>query len=86
MTYWPLEPLSKNIPLAKGHLHEEDAVVLPAVVEGPASRPLVLLALVYAFGLPMLGLQEKAGCLMFSQLRLHAGSNHYMLPTSLLSG
>jgi hypothetical protein len=56
----------------------------PAVVEGPASRPLVLLALVYAFGLPMLGLQEKAGCLMFSQLRLHAGSNHYMLPTSLL--
>ena len=25
-----------------------------------------------------------AGCLMFSQLRLHGGSNHYLLPTSLL--
>ena len=54
------------------------------VVERQANRRLVSIALLYAFGLPMLGLQEKAGCLMFSQLRLHGGSNHYLLPTSLL--
>merc|ERR1719181_1900798 len=54
------------------------------VVEGPGYKRLTVVALVYAFGLPMLGLQEKAGCLMFSQLRLHGGSNHYLLPPSLL--
>jgi len=52
--------------------------------EGPALRWLVALALLYAFALPVAGLQEKAGCLMFSQLRLHGGSNHLLLPTSLL--
>ena len=38
-----------------------------AVREGPSSRCLVGIALFYAFALPVLGLQEKAGCLMFSQ-------------------
>ena len=52
--------------------------------EKPAMPWLVVLALVYAFALPVLGLQEKGGCLMFSQLRLHGGSNHLLLPTSLL--
>ena len=46
------------------------------IVEGGVYKKLVGLACVYAFVLPMLGLQEKAGCLMFSQLRLHGGSNH----------
>ena len=55
-----------------------------AVVEGPPFRRLFGVAVVYALLLPVLGLQEKAGCLMFSQLRLHGGSNHYLLPTSLL--
>ena len=57
------------------------------VVEPPprrASRGLLALAVAYAFGLPILGLQEKAGCLMFSQLRMHGGSNHLLLPTALL--
>ena len=53
------------------------------VVEGPVYRKAIWIAMIYAFVLPMLGLQEKAGCLMFSQLRLHGGSNHYLLPTSL---
>jgi len=39
----------------------------------------------YAFLLPALGLQERGGCLMFSQLRLHGGSNHLLgAPTGLL--
>lgn len=45
---------------------------------------LIGLAAVYAFVLPAAGLQEKAGCLMFSQLRMHGGSNHFLLPTGLL--
>ena len=48
-------------------------------------RPMAALALLYAFAMPMLGLQERGGCLMFSQLRFHAGSNHLLgLPTGLL--
>lgn len=39
----------------------------PKAVEGPSYPKLVGVALVYAFALPTLGLQEKAGCLMFSQ-------------------
>ena len=52
--------------------------------EAPASSRQIGLSLFYAFALPVLGLQEKAGCLMFSQLRLHGGSNHFLMPTSLL--
>lgn len=51
---------------------------------GKRNVPLVSVAFVYAFILPILGLQEKGGCLMFSQLRMHGGSNHYLLPTALL--
>ena len=51
---------------------------------GGGQRAMVAVALLYAFALPVVGLQEKGGCLMFSQLRLHGGSNHYLLPTSLL--
>ena len=46
--------------------------------------PMAALAFVYAFLWPMLGLQERGGCLMFSQMRLHGGSNHLLgLPTGL---
>jgi len=55
-----------------------------AIAEGPGYARLLTVAVVYAMLLPVLGLQEKAGCLMFSQLRLHGGSNHFILPTSLL--
>ena len=51
---------------------------------GRACRAQVALAFFYAFLMPIIGLQEKGGCLMFSQLRLHGGSNHLLLPTSLL--
>ena len=51
----------------------EDAGVV-ATPPRRASRGLLALAVAYAFGLPILGLQEKAGCLMFSQLRMHGGS------------
>ena len=55
-----------------------------ALREAPVSTRQITISLVYAFLLPVLGLQEKSGCLMFSQLRLHGGSNHLVLPTSLL--
>ena len=55
-----------------------------ALREAPVSTRQITVSLVYAFLLPVLGLQEKSGCLMFSQLRLHGGSNHLVLPTSLL--
>ena len=48
------------------------------------SYSMTILAVSYAFLLPILGLQERGGCLMFSQLRLHAGSNHALFPTALL--
>lgn len=49
-----------------------------------ANRPMVALAFTYAFVLPALGLQERGGCLMFSQLKLHGSTNHPFLPTGLL--
>jgi len=79
---------SPRLASAKAKAGVEDEVAegkpVKGVAEGPAYPRLTLLALLYAFVLPILGLQEKAGCLMFSMLRLHGGSNHYMLPTSLL--
>ena len=63
---------------------KDGAEASPPSRDGPWSRVQVAAAVFYAFGMPVLGLQEKGGCLMFSQLRLHGGSNHYVLPTSLL--
>lgn len=62
------------------------AAAMPPCFREPAksSKLHVGAALVYAFALPVFGLQEKGGALMFSQLRMHGGSNHYFLPTALM--
>jgi len=58
------------------------------VVSGAGGRMrhafFVLVAATYAFGLPLLGLQDLGSCNMYSNLRLHGGSNHLLLPTGLL--
>ena len=42
-------------------------------------------AAVYAFALPVLGLQEIGSCTMFSNMRVHGGSNHVLgVPTGML--
>jgi hypothetical protein len=38
----------------------------------------------YAFGSIMVGLQEEATPNMFANLKVHGGSNHFLLPTGLL--
>jgi hypothetical protein len=48
-------------------------------------RPaLVLLALAYAFGGPLLGIHDLGACNMYSNLRMYAGTNHLFLPTGLI--
>ena len=47
------------------------------------SRALVWAAALYAFALPMLG-ADMGTPNMFSNLRMHGGSNHLLLPTGLL--
>jgi hypothetical protein len=42
------------------------------------------IAFFYAFGCIALGLQEEATPNMFSNLKVHGGSNHFILPTGLL--
>lgn len=73
--------------LAAQRQRDEDAEGARLASSGFAhtwQRLMVAFSLVYAFVLPILGLQERGGCLMFSQLRLHGGSNHLLLPTGLL--
>jgi hypothetical protein len=41
-------------------------------------------ALFYSFGGLMLGLQEQSTPNMFANLKVHGGSNHFLLPTGLL--
>ena len=42
-------------------------------------------AAVYAFALPVLGLQEIGSCTMFANMRVHGGSNHVLgVPTGVL--
>ena len=35
----------------------------------------------YALGMPMLGIIDVGACTMFSHIKLHGGSNHYISPT-----
>jgi hypothetical protein len=44
----------------------------------------VLVAFYYSFGSIILGLQEEHTCNMFANLKIHGGSNHYLVPTGLL--
>jgi hypothetical protein len=44
----------------------------------------VSVAFFYAFGSIILGLQEEHTCNMFANLKIHGGSNHYLVPTGLL--
>ena len=44
----------------------------------------VFLAGLYALGLPFLGLIDVGACNMFSHLKVHGGSSHYLLPTGLV--
>ena len=44
----------------------------------------VFLAAFYAIGMPLFGLIDVGGCIMFSHLKLHGGSNHLLLPAGLL--
>lgn len=62
------------------------AAAMPPCFKEPAksNKFHVGAALMYALALPVFGLQEKGGALMFSQLRMHGGSNHYFLPTALM--
>jgi hypothetical protein len=45
---------------------------------------LVGMSFFYSFGMPMLGLIDVGGPLMFSHIKMHGGSNHYFLPTGLI--
>lgn len=53
-----------------------------------ANLLLLSLAAVYAFGLPILGLQDIAACGMFANMHFvttaYTGSNHFVVPTGLL--
>ena len=42
-------------------------------------------ATLYGFGGPLLGAQDLGASNMYSNLRMHGGSNHYLLPTDLLA-
>ena len=44
----------------------------------------VCFAAFYAIGMPVLGLGDVGMCNMFSHLKVHAGSSHYILPTGIL--
>lgn len=44
----------------------------------------IFVAFFYSFGTIILGLQEEATCNMFANLKIHGGSNHYLVPTGLL--
>ena len=52
------------------------------------SSALVVVAAIYAFGLPVLGLQDMAACNMFANLHgptaVFTGANHYLVPCGLL--
>ena len=58
-----------------------------AAAAAPASirTPLVVLAALYAFAGPILGVQDVGACNMYSNLRAHGGSNHLLVPTLLLA-
>eukprot|EP00435_Cladocopium_sp_Y103_P039438 s1307_g10.t1 len=45
---------------------------------------LLVLTVVYAFLLPVLGLQHMASCSMYANLKHYGGSNHLVVPTGLL--
>lgn len=70
--------------------HNDDAKRAPRPPAPPApavkraQRACTAMALVYAFGLPVLGLQDMGNVHMFANLRTHGGSNHLLLPTGLL--
>lgn len=49
-----------------------------------ARRSLVAVAAIYAFGLIPLGVHDQGQPHMYANLRLHGGSNHYVVPTGLL--
>ena len=44
---------------------------------------LIGLAVVYAFGGPLIGFQDLGACNMYSNLRMHGGSNHLLVPTNI---
>eukprot|EP00965_Chrysotila_dentata_P090318 2980291-Pleurochrysis_carterae.AAC.1 len=50
----------------------------------PHPNPFELPPAFFSLSPPLSLPQERGGCLMFSQLRLHAGSNHRLLPTAML--
>lgn len=60
------------------------APATPPAPSPPESRAVrwvfVSLAAVYSFALPALGLQDQGAPNMYSNLRMHGGSNHYLVP------
>lgn len=56
----------------------------PQLVPRATKGVQLLLACAYAFGLPALGLQDVMATNMFSNLKVHGGSNHLLVPTGLL--
>lgn len=50
----------------------------------PSAASLLFLSFIYAFVLPILGLQQMGAPTMYSNLRYYQGSNHYLVPTSIL--
>ncbi|KAK3237090.1 hypothetical protein CYMTET_52816 [Cymbomonas tetramitiformis] len=75
----PASPPAKSSDVSQTH----EATRLVQVM---CRRTLVDVALLYAFALPVLGLQDLGASTMFANLRAHAGSNHLLVPTGLLQG
>ena len=67
---------------------EQHAVETRTTLEYAAKGALLALAFVYAFVLPILGLQDMAACNMFANLHGPtagvSGMNHWLVPTGLL--
>ena len=60
------------------------AVATPRPRSGVAVSLAATLTAVYAFGLPILGLQHMGSSSMYANLKHWGGSNHYLVPTGLL--
>mmetsp|Transcript_13659 Transcript_13659/g.33033 ORF Transcript_13659/g.33033 Transcript_13659/m.33033 type:complete len:374 (-) Transcript_13659:71-1192(-) len=68
---------------------QDHAKIIDPFVVMPSKRPVwmtlaVCIAFFYSFGTIILGTMEEASCNMFSNLKIHGGGNHLILPTGLL--
>ena len=98
--WWVFATAAGGMILLRALMHEAEAEdskpngkssAAPAITSSGATTPpkalrpaMIILAAFYGFGGPLLGSQDLGSSNMYSNLRMHAGSNHLLLPTNVL--